>query len=257
MRVAYTSDLHLEFSSTRLVGEATILILAGDILLARDIVEYPWADIDCVEESANARYQRSRRYYEFFKTVSSEFEYVLVIAGNHEHYQYDFSLTDSTLKANYALFDNVYYLSNSTKTIEGVEFAGTTLWSDVLKNPVETEIIRNSMNDYKIIKNFDVLTSSTAFEQAVEFIRFANPDVSITHHAPSYSSIQGAYVSNVLNAAYASDLSKLILDSKISYWIHGHIHEQINYQISKTNIVSNPRGYSYSSEEKILQIFSI
>ena len=31
---------------------------------------------------------------------------------------------------------------------------------------------------------------------------------------------------DVISASYASDLSKLIIEGKPSYWIHGHTHER-------------------------------
>jgi Icc-related predicted phosphoesterase len=47
----------------------------------------------------------------------------------------------------------------------------------------------------------------------------------------------------LISAAYASNLDKLVDASQAKLWIHGHIHRPISYQIGETRVVSNPRGY--------------
>lgn len=48
-----------------------------------------------------------------------------------------------------------------------------------------------------------------------------------------------------MNGAYCSDLSNFILDHpQIKYWIHGHLHDAVDYMIGSTHITSNPRGYT-------------
>ena len=47
-----------------------------------------------------------------------------------------------------------------------------------------------------------------------------------------------------MNGGYSSDLSEFILDHpQIKLWTHGHTHEDFDYLIGSTRIVSNPRGY--------------
>lgn len=44
-----------------------------------------------------------------------------------------------------------------------------------------------------------------------------------------------------MSPCYASDLEALM--GKAGTWIHGHIHESLDYQVRGTRIVTNPRGY--------------
>ena len=76
------------------------------------------------------------------------------------------------------------------------------------------------------------------------------PVVVLTHHAPSFKSIDpvhvsgGIYGTDDLNGAYASDLSSMILDSpNIKFWVHGHTHHTVDYPIGECRILSNQRGY--------------
>jgi hypothetical protein len=71
------------------------------------------------------------------------------------------------------------------------------------------------------------------------------PVVVMTHHAPSKASIKPRYLNDtIMNGAYSSDLSELILDNpEIRVWTHGHTHDVFDYMIGETRIICNPRGY--------------
>lgn len=84
--------------------------------------------------------------------------------------------------------------------------------------------------------------------------------VVVTHHAPSYESLLQAKILEredlepVIRgnrrrddrtcsvAAYASDLEDLARHA--DYWMHGHVHAAISYNIEKCIVYCNPRGYN-------------
>jgi Icc-related predicted phosphoesterase len=66
----------------------------------------------------------------------------------------------------------------------------------------------------------------------------------VTHHAPSIKSNVDQYRSDRLSAAFASNMEDFILEHQPRLWIHGHTHESFDYQIGKTRVVCNPRGYA-------------
>jgi hypothetical protein len=68
----------------------------------------------------------------------------------------------------------------------------------------------------------------------------------ITHHAPSPQSTPTQYQSDLLSAAFSSNLEEFIkkYTDRIDIWAHGHTHHNVNYQIADTRIISNQRGYS-------------
>ena len=53
------------------------------------------------------------------------------------------------------------------------------------------------------------------------------------------------FAANLLSAAYASDLTRLM--GKAGLWIHGHVHHSTDYCVSGTRIVANPRGYTHKN----------
>jgi Icc-related predicted phosphoesterase len=71
--------------------------------------------------------------------------------------------------------------------------------------------------------------------------------VVITHHAPSYLSIPETYSQDVMSAAYASHLDELVETSGAILWIHGHNHCYSDYQIGKTRVLCNPKGYPHET----------
>jgi Icc-related predicted phosphoesterase len=71
------------------------------------------------------------------------------------------------------------------------------------------------------------------------------PVVVITHMAPSFQSVNQKFKhETTTNGGYASELSEFILDHpNIKVWVHGHMHDPVDYKIGDTRILANPRGY--------------
>jgi len=46
-----------------------------------------------------------------------------------------------------------------------------------------------------------------------------------------------------LTPAYASRLENLICAHEPALWVHGHLHDSVDYQLCETRVVCNPRGY--------------
>jgi predicted phosphodiesterase len=89
MKIAVASDIHLEFGDLEIVNDqnAQVLILSGDILVARDITQQDPYGIMGPE-------YRSNRYHDFMQRCSAQFPHVIYIMGNHEHYNGDFATTE-------------------------------------------------------------------------------------------------------------------------------------------------------------------
>jgi Icc-related predicted phosphoesterase len=65
--------------------------------------------------------------------------------------------------------------------------------------------------------------------------------VVVTHHAPSLRSSRCK--GEDYDHLYGSDCEGLIRDCGPLLWIHGHVHESLDYTVGSTRIVCNPRGY--------------
>lgn len=70
---------------------------------------------------------------------------------------------------------------------------------------------------------------------------FAGKTVVVTHHLPHRNSVAPEYSGDIMSAAFASDLSRMM--GKSNLWIHGHTHNSFDYEVDGTRVVCNPRGY--------------
>lgn len=257
MKIKLVSDLHLEFSHLMLPNNgADVLVLAGDICIAQDLHDFESSD-SCID--LGSRQVKAYDYRRFLDQISRDYKHIIYVAGNHEFYHGKFYKSLQYLREECAKYSNIYFLEDDVKIIDGVVFVGATLWSNMNKyDPLTMYHCKDALNDYRCIRNdkrsyakLSTLDTTNRFGKSKAFIRQMlnkyddSKVVVVTHHAPSLSSISDYYKYDYLmNGAYASDLSEDIMDfSNLVYWVHGHIHDPVNYFIGNCNIVSNPRGY--------------
>ena len=238
MRIRNLNDLHLEFDpfkddfhgALRSNGkyDADVLILAGDIVTKSDV---RWIDL-----------------------IACNYKHVIYIFGNHEYYGGRIDKVEHQTREKLAHLDNVHILQNESVMIDGINFHGSTLWTDFDRgNPLTMSAAAGAMNDYKMIKykngdnyyKFGPRDAMREFQIAKLFLmdNVKEGDVVVTHMAPSFESIAPEYKGDKLNGAFASDLSDLMLDNKPSFWAHGHVHNTCDYVIGETRVLCNPRGY--------------
>jgi predicted phosphodiesterase len=274
MKIAVCSDLHLEFGTISLEnpGDVDVLILSGDILVARDLMEHdPHGIID---------FGKSARYHTFMQECSARFPHVLYVAGNHEHYHGDFMHTLPDLKKRFEYLTNVHVLDREVFELNDTVFVGGTLWTDMNKeDPITLHAMTRMMNDFRCVDNGNRVVNYKTFddpenpdkptfrtrvarfspEDAVEehkkmlgYIRVVYEDmppwkqmVVVGHHTPSHQSCHPRYKDDqVMNGGYHSDLSEFMLDRPgIKLWTHGHTHEVFDYKVGECRVVCNPRGY--------------
>lgn len=258
MKLTIVSDLHLEFEDLELPG-GEVLILAGDICEAKNIQNSSYDPAGITFPFEN-RKKRPDRYIRFFKEECAKYDRVFYVMGNHEHYHGRFDQTADIIRA--ILPANVTLLENDSVTYGGYTFIGATLWTDCNRNdPLTIQSLKDMMNDYRVVKNYykdrgqyHRLTpqhTATVHKRTLEYFKAVIDNerdravVIITHHSPSFASVPEKFkLDTLMNGGYASDLSNFILDNtNIKLWIHGHMHDPVDYTIGDTRIVANPRGY--------------
>lgn len=255
-KFAYCSDLHLDFGSLVIDNTegADCLILAGDIIEFSQLV--PKSDL-------------SYNYVdEFFKNISDQFKQVIWVPGNHEYYGGSIwqgpRIAERYLDKNG--FGNIKVVDNGVVYVNDIPVIGTTLWTDLGNaNPVVMESVGRSMNDYVHIntKRGDVdvvLRPIDTYNMHMAAIKFLDetitdvPCIVVSHHAPSFACSD--YPPSMLDNAYMSNLGDFILDHpSINYWIYGHTHSRIEFDLGETKVMSNCRGYA--KYEKMSKTFEL
>jgi Icc-related predicted phosphoesterase len=237
MKIWMFSDLHLEFAELRQplkIPDADVCVVAGDLCRA----------------PANGVHWLAENVAHAMPCV--------YVAGNHEFYGGGIQegLEDGRDAA--VRFDNIHFLENETVMIDGVRFIGATLWTDYrIEGHPEIAMFhaRERMNDYRKIatrrspwKRFVPETAYRMHQDSRRFIETALkadpiPTVVVTHHLPHANSIPARFKGDLLNAAYASDLSQLVEEGRPALWVHGHTHDSCDYRLGDTRVICNPRGY--------------
>ena len=233
MRLHILSDLHLEFEPfTPPHVEVEAVILAGDVSTGRNGLK--WA----------------------LKTFPDR--PVIYVLGNHEFYG---QKLQKLIKELQELADgtNIHLLENGSCCIGDVVFLGATLWTDFALNgnPVVSEVVaQTSMNDYRRIRTlprYSRLKPSDTRRLHMESRRWLEDQafahkgrkvVVITHHAPSRESIPPAFAGDTCNPAFASDMSRFIVESEAHLWVHGHIHYLLRLHSGQNTCTGQPAGLS-------------
>ena len=268
MKVALASDIHLEFGPISLENTegADVLILSGDICVAKDVMD---RDVHGIFD----RFDRNSSIHQFFQECCLRFPHVIYVMGNHEHYHGDYANTITTLRNRLGYLYNLHILDKEMVQLGGVSFIGGTLWTDMNKEDSITLLhMKGMMNDFRCVQNSNkpgrrtTLKDGEQYEykalftpedavvdhkKMIEYIRlmiegkFDQKFVVVGHHSPSKLSTKPQYENEtIMNGGYSSDLSEFILDHpQIKLWTHGHTHHKFDYMIGSTRIVCNPRGY--------------
>lgn len=240
VKIRILSDLHLEFFDWRApAGDEEVVVLAGDIGEGRSGI--PWA----------------RR--------SFEDKDIVYVPGNHEYYGRDFDDLRQDLRDS-ARTLGVHFLDADELVLNGVRILGATLWTDIALYGEDWAAIEHAMRssaagmtDYHVIRRSGGplrpedtreihLAQRDWLQRALAGLtmtaqRFAGPTVVVTHHAPSPQSVAPRFHGSVMNAAFASDLRDL-MGPLVKLWIHGHMHDSLDYIERGTRVVCNPRGYA-------------
>lgn len=228
------SDLHLEFQKFqphRSSLRADIVILAGDIWLGNKGIYWArknWPDTP-----------------------------IIYVAGNHEFYG---SSRPEALKSlqKAATETGVHFLDDDEVVIQGIRFLGATLWTDFeLFGEEATEEMMDiglkGLNDFRVIREgndrFSPADAKGLFNASVIFLetklqeQFDGPTVVVTHHLPSKQSVAQRFMNSPISACFASHLDHLF--GKCELWVHGHTHDNFDYEVDGTRVICNPRGYYY------------
>lgn len=232
MRLRILSDLHLEsapFEPPK--AEADVIVLAGDI---------------------QPGLRSIRWIQEKFPDLAG-----VVVLGNHEFHGHALPKLNEEMKA-FCAGSNVHLLDDSGGVIDGVRFLGATLWTDFNLFGSPTDAGREAaamMNDYKRIRvsprssKLKGRDTATLHARSRKWLddrcreQFAGPTVVVTHHAPGARSLRPGFESDVLSAAYASNLEDFVTICGATLWVHGHTHWSVDYWIGGSRILANQRGY--------------
>ena len=237
MKVQIFSDLHADVAQRRqitIAPEVDAVVVAGDVC-----------------EGAERGFMRLR------SIVPMQIP-IIAVLGNHEFYRRCWS-EELALARTAAPLYGIHLLENGVATVGGVRFVGCSLWTDyaLFGDPARAMLVAaDGLNDHRKIKwskqpwsrfrpqeAWRLHQQSRAFIEATLAVPFDGATVVVTHHAPHPGSAHSRYRSDLLTAAYVSDLTPVIEVGRPDLWVHGHVHESFDYRAGDTRVICNPHGY--------------
>jgi len=186
---------------------------------------------------------------------------VFYVLGNHEFYGENFTgLIDFWKSVD---MNNFYFLHQNTFEFDNVRIIGAPLWASLgtlevhpflgitKKDEIDYFVKQHvkEISDFSKIPNFSMLDMVQLFWADYHFIinelskKTDKKTIVMTHHLPTEHSVHEKYKNKKSSHAFFSELSSVIEDYDIRYWLHGHTHDSFDYQIHNTRIICNPRGY--------------
>ncbi|AUR85809.1 calcineurin-like phosphoesterase superfamily domain protein [Vibrio phage 1.081.O._10N.286.52.C2] len=240
LNVYYCSDIHNDYHARNALLDLTgdvdaVLVVAGDI---------------------NSKGRTVRDLEE----VADRWLAVIAVPGNHDwwglalHERHKFK----------SELDNVHVLLEDWVVIKDVTFVGTTLWHEV-EDWHAGMIWKESMNDQKKIRGHNWCRLQghhihSEHVRAVKFIEDAQRVINgkkilITHHAMCSKSIDERYVGQSSNRFYYTNLPHLL--EGFDFHIHGHVHQEFDYEVYDCNVVCNPHAYGSENDDYGIRILSI
>lgn len=256
MRFRVMSDLHNEFAILNVPAgkdeHESVLVLAGDV----------------------CNFAKRMTFTGFFQDMCDRFRAVVYVPGNHEYY--DTSFDRGMDKFNRLLMldcqdrqckfpSNLHHLNDDVVEFDDVVVVCSTLWTDFRNgNPLIMNEARYYMNDYNLIRTggdgyarmlrpedvFDANYNSKEFifEQVEKFK--GKKLMVVTHHAPTHESVPEKFkCAGDANEFYANHFDyrlEALGDMAPDVWVHGHVHDRVDYMVGKTRVVCNPRGYVFN-----------
>lgn len=238
MKIKIISDLHLEGGELEFTYKHSgedVLILAGDI-------------------------HTRCRHDKFIQSIPEHVE-ILMVAGNHEYYRSGhFDKVNQFFKDLQWLRPNFHFLNNESINIDGVDFYGGLMCTDLLLygfDPLIEIDVKHCINDFTYILTADGNRTRTwniddHKEQHEIFTYglkgFLNRTegckrVVISHFAPTQKAIAPQYQMSKINPYFVSDMEHLMGWEGI--WCFGHVHNCYDGQIGDTRLICNPKGYGH------------
>ena len=266
MIIDILSDLHLDFyfephlttaenvtsffelvftdNNTREVGD--VLIIAGDI----------------------GHYNEHN--IEVLKIIQKEFyTHIICVLGNHDYYLVDseskYAFENDSFKRVADMRklinqeENMYCLDSEVIEIEGIRFGGVDSWYDegyvkryypqFDSNHINV-LWNGSINDSRLIKGISRFDDITKLEMLKLENIYKNCDIMITHVNPSIDEehINEKYHNSPINTFFTFDGCKFYKDGSMKYWVFGHTHDEIEYEIEDVKFLCNPLGYPNESQ---------
>ncbi|BAQ49545.1 metallophosphoesterase [Methylobacterium aquaticum] len=252
MRVWILSDLHVDASPWTPPADLTcdLALVAGDVADGLTRRAIPWLAQHVVPRARGTVY----------------------VPGNHDFWRTRIP-DEIAVAREAAIIAGIRMLDcGQILNFEGIQIVGATLWTDYRLTGNRSLALstagdrQGGMRDHRLIQGRDARGTPAPFRPlAAEALHrehrarieralaeaWDGPRFVVSHHAPHPRSLLHGEVREMIDAAYASDLTDMLEGPHApDLWIHGHIHRSVDYTVGRTRVLANPRGHDTSHRRR-------
>jgi predicted phosphodiesterase len=189
---------------------------------------------------------------------------IVYVHGNHEFF---FSSRPAVVRATknaVSKLRGVHWLDGDVVEINGQRILGTTLWyrptaaaprhpffvsSDadwargIMRTVTEKGVAVRTYPDFEIDGFLQWVAEE--HERAMRFLQdnLRPGDIAVSHFLPTRRSVSLKFTQAPTNCWFVTDVEPLLLERKPALWVHGHVHDSVDYHLGPTRVVCNPLGY--------------
>lgn len=266
MKIDILSDLHLDFYfKPHLSTNESVKSFFRQIFTDNEA-----RDIGDVLIIAGDIGHHNEQNIQILKILQKEFyKHIICVLGNHDYYLVNsearYTFKNNSFKRVKHMRElisqepNIYCLNGEVIEIEGIRFGGTDSWYDgsYIKKyfpQFDTNQInilwKQNINDSRLIRGISRFDDIAKLEIPKLETIYKECDVMITHVNPSNNEehINEKYHDSSINTFFTFDGSKYYKNGSMKYWVFGHTHDAIEYEMEDVKFLCNPLGYPTESE---------
>jgi Icc-related predicted phosphoesterase len=239
LRIQLMSDLHTRYPGSR--GFPPLAPGVGLVMIAGDVCE----GLERAIREMRSAYPDSE---------------IVAVPGNHEFYgSLYFEQLEEGRECAREL--GVHLVEDGVARFGRLRVLGATLWTDytlfgeglreaAMRTAFETmrdhRRIKWQLNPWKRFRPAEARLlhqRSRAFFEAELAKEHDGPTIVLSHAAPTIDHVAPEARTQMISAAFASDLRPLIDRYQPHFWISGHTHYPVDFHRGRTHLISNPSGY--------------
>lgn len=191
------------------------------------------------------------------------YRHIICVLGNHDYYLVDLHTrmgyeSNSLLRAeNMRKLINkeegMHCLDGEVIEIDGIRIGGCDGWYDgkytkkhfyKRSDKYLDTLWNNTMADSHYIEGMDWLDYSKKEKEKIEKI-YQDIDVMVTHINPSINKehTSHSFREEQSTGFFTFDGSRYLENGSMKYWIYGHTHTEMEYEVFGVKCICNPMGY--------------
>lgn len=210
-----------------------------------------------------------KRYYSRIVCVLGNHDYYLSSARQHKEFSDSFERVE-TMRARINSQEGLHCLDGTVVTINGVRFGGCDSWYNsayekhyflnrVFTQSSTNEMWKKAMMDAKFIKGVEDFDAIFAIEKPKLDAVYASCDVMLTHVNPSFKKahLDPSWKNDPTSVFFSFGGHEYLKEGTMQYWIFGHTHTKIQYELHGVSVLCNPIGYPGEPNQFRMESFEI